>query len=274
MTIDLYSINSMPAGRVLPEQVGPDAVEAYGRSFPDPETLAAMPRAMRREAALLAAEAGLDAPKGSLPARTAVLPWRPAGAADNRRRADNGESAGAGLLRAFIADCLRFRPAESTGWISCADIHALHCAWCRANGHEPAESRILGMMIGDRVARERRGHMNGYRGLVLSEVAAFYKSDVAIVPEDDEAVRVFARECLAPGEGWVSYAALQDALAGWCAMKRWPQPPAAIFRHALVASGARPKRGSEGHSGYSGISLSALGEALAGGRAAARSAAQ
>lgn len=275
MTIEFSGINTMPTGRVPLDQVGPHAVDYYGESFPGAHELKAMPRAMRKEAALLAAEAGIDAPEGSLPPTTTTPPFRlESEFADKAVAAIPGGTPQAVTVRAFAADCLRFRKPGETGWISCADIHALHRAWCAANGHVPVESRILGMMLGRRVIRQRRGDANGYRGIALSDVARFYKPDIAPVPDDEAVMRSFAGECLSPSGGWVGFKALQDAFAAWCAMKRWPQPPAAVFRHGLSSAGGAAKRGPDGHSGYAGLAMTPLAAALAEARAAARRTAQ
>jgi hypothetical protein len=126
-----------------PLSVGIRVADAFGRRFPDPEVLAAMPAAMRREAALLAEDAGLTPPLGALPFAGPVQPHCLPGLEPNAWL-DRGVNCHADLLDAYMDERLEDAGDEAT--LSSLDLRADLEAWCAA----------LGAAVPDRVSLSAR----------------------------------------------------------------------------------------------------------------------
>ncbi|MGY6709732.1 MAG: hypothetical protein ACXIVF_15540 [Rhizobiaceae bacterium] len=153
----------MTAFGVVPRPRTARVPDRYGRAFPAGDRLAALPDAMRHEAALLAWEAGLDIPPGALagcrPEPHAIIQENFAGAAPTKSARE--------LLDAFVAE----RLDEASGaFLPIEQAQAALYTFCHDQGETtPSDRALLNALIRHFGAppKPARGPIAGFPGLVL-----------------------------------------------------------------------------------------------------------
>ncbi|MFN4098172.1 MAG: hypothetical protein ACK4GT_00210 [Pararhodobacter sp.] len=146
---------------VMPRSRKSAVPDRFGRAFPAADALAALPDAMRHEAALLAQEAGLVPPKGSLlgpapaPHSFPIDPYTSAAPAKTSRQ----------MVAEFMEE--RLEPCEGA-WLPIENIRAALHVFCSDQGQPtPSDISLSRGMIARFGRPAGSGYVKGFSGLAI-----------------------------------------------------------------------------------------------------------